>query len=187
MNIYEKLFALQSEYRSMKDSYNQYGKFKYRNFESMMATLKPLLQKYKCVILVNHQPQDTSSGVYINTTVTLYDIEGSGKVSATATVMDGDKRTRNELCNAQISGGSMSYGAKYALGFLLGVSTESDPDAFEPKQTNKDIEIRNAIKNSTTITELNGLFTNLDDEFQEAYKPLFTIRKKEILDAKKKK
>ena len=180
MNIYEKLLSLQSEFKAAKDSYNKYGNFKFRNFESMMATLKPLLQKHKCVLLVNHQPQDTSVGVYINTTVTLYDVDGGSKVSATATVCDGDKRTRNELCNAQISGGSMSYGAKYALGFLLGVSTESDPDAFEPKQPNKDKEIRDAINAATSLDELSNLFNGLEEDMQNAYRPLFSIKKKNL-------
>ena len=189
--IYQKLFHLQQEFKAAKTQKNQFGNFMYRNFEQMMDTLKPLLEKYQCIILVDHKPQDTSNGVYINTTVTLFDIEDTSEVSASSTVWDGDKRERKELCNAQISGGSMSYGAKYALGFLLGVAAEKDPDSYEPTTTPKKPQTK-AEKINSMICEIN-VCTSIE-ELQQKWnqfgkwtedkqiKDAFTARKMKVLN-----
>lgn len=179
--IYQKLFNLQKEFKAAKTQKNQFGNFMYRNFEQMMDTLKPLLDKYKCIILVDHNAQETSSGVYINTKVTLVDIEDSSTVSATSTVMDGDRRDRKELCNAQISGGSMSYGSKYALGYLLGVGTESDPDAYEPQKRNvKKTPTMTLIQQTTDKQSLMALWESLNDEEKGIFKPQFAQQKKKL-------
>lgn len=185
---------MQQEFKAAKDGYNKFGNFKFRNFENMMATLKPILEKNKCIILVDHSPIDMSTGVYINTKVTLIDIEDNSSVSATSTVWDGDKRERKELCNAQISGGAMSYGAKYALGFLLGVAAEQDPDAYEPTTNNptpkknmtKAEKIQNMICEINTCTSIEEL-QNKWNQFgkwteDKQVKDAFTARKKQILN-----
>lgn len=182
---------MQQEFKAAKTGYNKFGGFNYRNFEQMMDVLKPILAKHQCIILVDHQPQDTSTGVYINTKVTLLDIEDSSEISSTSTVWDGDKRERKELCNAQISGGSMSYGAKYALGFLLGVAAEKDPDAYEPTTTPKKTQtkaekIQNMICEINTCTSIEELqnkwnqFGKWTDDKQ--IKAAFTTRKQQILN-----
>ena len=53
MSIYEKLNRIQVELKAPKNSYNNFGKYKYRNLESILEALKPLLDKYKCVLLLN--------------------------------------------------------------------------------------------------------------------------------------
>lgn len=191
MSIYSKLFQMQQEFKAAKTGYNKFGGFNYRNFEQMMDVLKPILAKHQCIILVDHQPQDTSNGVYINTKVTLLDIEDSSEISSTSTVWDGDKRERKELCNAQISGGSMSYGAKYALGFLLGVAAEKDPDSYEPTTTPKKTQtkadkIQNMICEINTCTSIEEL-QNKWNQFgkwteDKTIKDAFTARKKQIMN-----
>lgn len=191
MSIYTKLFQMQQEFKSAKDGFNKFGNFKFRNFENMMATLKPILERNKCIILVDHSPIDMSTGVYINTKVTLIDIEDNSQVSATSTVWDGDKRERKELCNAQISGGAMSYGSKYALGFLLGVAAEQDPDAYEPNNTpaskknlskaEKIQKIICEINTCTSIDELKEKWSQLGNWTNEkTIKDAFTARKSAI-------
>ena len=193
MSVYNKLFQMQQEFKAAKTGYNKFGGFNYRNFEQMMDVLKPILAKHKCIILTDHTPQDTSNGVYINTKVTILDIEDSSEISSTSTVWDGDKRDRKELCNAQISGGSMSYGAKYALGFLLGVAAEKDPDSYEPTNTPA------PKKNMTKAEKINSMICEINtcasiDELQQKWtqfgkwtedkrvKDAFTARKKQIFN-----
>lgn len=180
--IYSKLFELQKEFKSAKTLKNNFGGgFMYRNYECMMDSLKPLLEKYKCVILVDHQPQETSAGVYICTKVTLVDIEDNSSVSATSCALDGDKRERKELCNAQISGGTLSYNAKYALGFLLGVASEKDPDSYEGEKTNqKKSPTMTLINNATDKESLMNIWNNLNEEERGIFKAIFTKRKKEL-------
>lgn len=184
MSIYNKLFQMQQEFKAAKTGYNKFGGFNYRNFEQMMDVLKPILAKHKCIILVDHTPQDTSNGVYINTKVTLLDIEDSSEISSTSTVWDGDKRERKELCNAQISGGSMSYGAKYALGFLLGVAAEKDPDSYEPTNTptpkKKDKAIMTQIKEANDKGSLMKIWDSLNEEEKQIFQPVLRNRREEL-------
>lgn len=133
--VLRSLFNLQQQFKAGKDGFNKFGGFKYRNLENMMANLKPYLETEQCIILIDHEPVDVSGVPYIRTKATLVSLKDFSEVSATACVMDGDKRTRGELCNAQISGGALSYAGKYALGFLLGLSNEEDPDAYDPSKT----------------------------------------------------
>ena len=184
---------MQQEFKAAKTGYNKLGGFNYRNFEQMMDVLKPILAKHKCIILVDHTPQDTSNGVYISTKVTILDIEDSSEISSTSTVWYSDKRYRNELCNAQISGGSMSYGANYALGFLFGVEAEKDPDSYEPTNTPA------PKKNMTKVEKINSMICEINtctsiDELQKKWtqfgkwtedkrvKDAFTARKKQIIN-----
>lgn len=193
MSVYNKLFQMQQEFKAAKTGYNKLGGFNYRNFEQMMDVLKPILAKHKCIILVDHTPQDTSNGVYISTKVTILDIEDSSEISSTSTVWYSDKRYRNELCNAQISGGSMSYGANYALGFLFGVEAEKDPDSYEPTNTPA------PKKNMTKVEKINSMICEINtctsiDELQQKWtqfgkwtedkrvKDAFTARKKQIIN-----
>lgn len=185
MSIYNKLFQMQQEFKAAKTGYNKFGGFNYRNFEQMMDVLKPILAKHQCIILVDHTPQDTSNGVYINTKVTLLDIEDSSEISSTSTVWDGDKRERKELCNAQISGGSMSYGAKYALGFLLGVAAEKDPDSYEPTNTTapkkkKGKATMTLIKEATDIESLLNIWNSLNEEEKQIFQPVLSNRREEL-------
>ena len=193
MSIYNKLFQMQQEFKAAKTGYNKFGGFNYRNFEQMMDVLKPILAKHKCIILVDHTPQDTSNGVYINTKVTLLDIEDSSEISSMSTVRDGDNRDRKELCNAQISGAALSYNAKYALGFLLGVAAEKDPDSYEPtnktapkKNMTKDGKINSMIceiSTCTSIDELQQKWTQFGKWTEDKQiKDAFTARKKQIIN-----
>lgn len=180
--IYSKLFELQREFKAAKTLKNNFGNFNYRNYECMMDTLKPLLEKQKCIIIVDHQPQETTNGVYINTKVTLIDIEDNSSVSATASALDGDKRERKELCNAQISGGTMSYNAKYALGFLLGVASESDPDSYEGEKSKKQqsAPTMTLIQQTKDKQSLMQLWDSLTEEEKNIFKPVFTQQKKKL-------
>lgn len=132
--VLRSLFNLQQQFKAGKDGFNKFGNFKYRNLESMMANLKPYLDTEQCIILIDHEPVEIANLPYIKTKATLVSLKDFSEVSATATVQDGDKRTRNELCNAQITGGALSYSGKYAVGFLLGLSNEEDPDAYDPNK-----------------------------------------------------
>lgn len=129
--VLRSLFNLQQQFKAGKDGFNRFGGFRYRNLENMLANLKPYLEQEQCIILFDHEPVEVAGQPYIRSKATLVSLKDFSEVSATTAVMDGDKRERKELCNAQISGGCTSYGGKYALSFLLGISNEEDPDAVQ--------------------------------------------------------
>ena len=55
MSLEERLNRLRSELRVGKDLYNSYGKYKYRNAESIYQAVKPLLDKYGLEVMLTHR------------------------------------------------------------------------------------------------------------------------------------
>ena len=53
MNIYEKLQVIQARLKAPKDQYNSFGKYKYRNVESIYEAVKPLLSEVKATLTVS--------------------------------------------------------------------------------------------------------------------------------------
>ena len=52
MKIHEKLLDIQTTLKAPKGQFNSFGKYKYRNCEDILESLKPLLKKNKVVLLV---------------------------------------------------------------------------------------------------------------------------------------
>ena len=135
--IKQKLFNIQQEFKSGKDNYNEFGKFKYRNLENMMSDLKPLLRKYNCIITFNDDIVNVGSANYIKSTITLIDLETEESISVNAVAKEDDNRAG--MCSGQMSGCSSSYSRKYGLCGLLAVNEEKDLDSLDnrPKQQQK--------------------------------------------------
>ena len=45
-NVYAKLLAVQEDLKAPKNKYNNFGKYNYRNLESIFEGLKPCLKKH---------------------------------------------------------------------------------------------------------------------------------------------
>lgn len=147
--IKQKLFNIQQEFKSGKDNYNEFGKFKYRNLENMMSDLKPLLRKYNCIIIFNDDIVNVGSANYIKSTITLIDLETEESISVNAVAKEDDNRAG--MCSGQMSGCSSSYSRKYGLCGLLAVNEEKDLDSLDnrPKQQQKP-----SVNNIPTIDKL---------------------------------
>lgn len=127
--IKQKLFNIQQEFKSGKNNYNEFGKFKYRNLENMMSDLKPLLRKYNCIITFNDDIVNVGSANYIKSTITLIDLETEESISVNAVAKEDDNRAG--MCSGQMSGCSSSYSRKYGLCGLLAVNEEKDLDSLD--------------------------------------------------------
>ena len=151
MNIYEKLNRIQVELKAPKDSYNNFGKYNYRTLESILEALKPLLDKYKCVLLMNDRVEvmgyrdyvdstDTGSGtilyknrVYVESTVTLVDVEadlteGDFKNRISTSAFAREDESRKGMDSSQLTGATSSYARKYALNGLFAIDDTKDSD-----------------------------------------------------------
>lgn len=128
--IYEKLAAVQMEYAAPKDNFNAFGGYAYRSFETMLDTLKPLLHKHGLVLTTTNELQECGGHVYVKSVCILTDTETGEQISSDSFAREDD--ARKGMVGAQITGGCVSYSAKYALGLLLSVGTgQRDADSMD--------------------------------------------------------
>lgn len=134
MSLEERLNRLRSELRVGKDLYNSYGKYKYRNAESIYQAVKPLLDKYKLFMHVTDEVTTHGSGeserFYIKATCTVWAYGFPGAViKSCCEVREDDSKKGMDGC--QISGSAYSYANKYCMGSMFLLDDSKDPDSNE--------------------------------------------------------
>lgn len=126
MPVIQKLAQIQSKLKAPKVEFNNFGKYNYRTCESILEAVKPLLKSTKTVILLDDEPVMVGERIYIKATATLRDTEDDSYISSTAYARESlDKKGMDQ---AQVTGAASSYARKYALGGLLAIDDNADPD-----------------------------------------------------------
>ena len=127
--IYGELSRIQQELKAPKNLYNSFGKYKYRNAEGILESVKPLLGGL--ALIINDEPVMVGERYYIKATATLTD--GDDSISAVAYAREDEFKKGMDGC--QVTGSCSSYARKYALNALLMIddSKDSDDDALSPK------------------------------------------------------
>ena len=127
--IYSELSRIQQELKAPKNLYNKFGNYNYRNAESILEAVKPLLNGL--VLLINDEPVVIGARFYIKATVTLTD----GEESVSAIAYAREDETKKGMDGCQVTGACSSYARKYALNALLMIddSKDSDDDSLSPK------------------------------------------------------
>ena len=128
MSIYETLSHIQVELKAPKNLYNSFGRYKYRNAESILEAAKPLCAKYGCTLTVSDEVILIGSRYYIKATATVQDKDGN---AASATALAREDETKKGMDGAQITGTASSYSRKYALNGLFCIDDTKDPDSDE--------------------------------------------------------
>ena len=200
-NVIKKLFTLQQQFNSKKDSYNQFGKYAYRNAEKMLDDLKPLLNSLNLVIVFEETMLETEN--WIKSTIHLIDIDTCEEFT-TECVCKVDNDVKG-MQAPQTVGAAISYLRKYLLQGLLAVSEGNiDPDCTNthgnvqiPSEAPKTIDrtdysnmtkeqkilnIKIQINDCSTIDELSALFKKIGKWSENAeIRNFFTKRKNEII------
>ena len=127
MSIYTKLASIQSELFVPKENNNSFGKYNYRSCEDILKTVKPLCQKYDCVLMISNDLENIGDRNYVKATVTLADLEQGDAITVTAHARE--EETKKGMDGSQITGASSSYARKYALAGLFCIDNEKDSDA----------------------------------------------------------
>lgn len=176
----ETLFKIQQEFKSSKNLVNDFAKFNYRNLESMLADLKPILAKYNCIITFNDDIVNVGAYNYIKSTATITSLNTNESISTTAFAREDE--TKAGMSAGQMTGCGSSYSRKYALCGLCAVNEEKDLDAFD----NRPIQPKKTTTNSKPIQTENSL------EWQEDKKDNITLltefckeKSKEVTDRTK--
>lgn len=128
MSIYETLSHIQVELKAPKNLYNSFGKYKYRNAESILEAAKPLCAKHGCTLTVSDDVVLIGDRYYIKATATVQDKDGN---AASATALAREDETKKGMDGAQITGTASSYARKYALNGLFCIDDTKDPDSDE--------------------------------------------------------
>lgn len=173
MNINEKLLAIQSELKAPKGQYNSFGKYKYRSAEDILEAVKPLLAKYKALLILTDEikvvgeeyTENTKTlRTYLSALAQFIDTESNEVISVSA--MAREPQTKTGMDASQITGTASSYARKYALNGLFCIDDTKDADTDEyHKQTTpvkpvaKSVaEYMGDIDNAETEQEINNLF-----------------------------
>lgn len=148
------LTKIQNELVAPKGNKDQAGRFRYRTAEEICAALKPLLDKYEAAVWFSDELTEISGRTYIKTTLTYRHADTIIEVPAAAAIDFNHRGMSAEQC----CGACMSYVHKYALGSLLLIDNEQDPDSLGPMPTPTP-----AAKPVTTEQRLLNLATALDE------------------------
>ena len=128
--ICKKLSEIQQKMKAPKNLYNSFGKYKYRNAESILEAFKPFEKEYGVFLILEDEIVSVGDRIYVKSTAVLSDCEQDGEIRATAYAREAaEKKGMDE---SQITGTASSYARKYALNglFLLDDAKDADTDEY---------------------------------------------------------
>lgn len=194
MNLKEKLMNIQKELKAPKNQKNSFGNYNYRSCEDILEAVKPLLDKYKCVLTIQDElvvlgesnpllyseqyydkdlkKENTRNIItgyqrfYIKSKTILSDVESDESISNEAYARE--EETKKGMDASQITGAASSYARKYALNGLFAIddTKDADTDTYQ-KQTKIDsVEKKKAtiIKNDDKKTFREQLISKCKNE-----------------------
>lgn len=127
MDICEKLMHIQNELKAPKNQFNSFGKYHYRSCEDILEGLKPLLDKYKVILIIADEIVQIGERYYVKSIATLQDTESKDFIHTAAYAREDEKKTGMDL--SQLTGSTSSYARKYALNGLFAIDDTKDSDA----------------------------------------------------------
>ena len=132
MGIYEKLLNVQLEVKARKEIRNDFGKFNYRNAEQIYEAAKPICKKHGVLLRLTDEVVEVAGKPYVKAIAEAIEVEPSGEIFAIgscgwARIPD----MKKGMDDSQLTGSSSSYARKYALGGLLLLDDNKDPDSMD--------------------------------------------------------
>lgn len=122
------LASIQTRLVARKDAFNNFGGYKYRSCESILASVKPLLAEKGLRISLSDEVVAVCERVYIKATCTIYD--GTGNVVEKTVAFAREELAKKGMDASQCTGSASSYARKYALCGMFAIDDSSvDPDA----------------------------------------------------------
>lgn len=127
----DKLRQIQEKLKAPKNLYNSFGKYNYRNAETILEAFKPYEKEFRVSLVLSDTIEEIAGRAYVKATATLYDCESDKQVSVTAYAKEAT--SKKGMDDAQITGATSSYARKYALNGLFLLDDTKDPDSDEYK------------------------------------------------------
>jgi len=134
MELRRKLTEVQNKLKVPKNLFNNFGKYNYRNCESIMEAVKPILAEAGLTLYLKDDVIEVGGRIYIKATAVLSDEDSTIEVSALAR----ESIEKKGMDESQITGTASSYARKYCLNglFLIDDTKDADTDEFHA-QTNR--------------------------------------------------
>lgn len=118
--VYKALLKVQSEITNPPNTaVNPFFKSKYAPLPEILKQVRPILNKYG-LVLIQNTGSDLSGLPFVQTI--LLDAEGGGTIESERLILQPEKKT------VQGIGSAITYGRRYQLSALLGISSEDDND-----------------------------------------------------------
>lgn len=134
----KELVEIQHSLKAPKNQYNSFGKYKYRNAEDILESVKPLLHEHGCSLTISDDIILVGDRIYVKATATITNKDG---VNHVVTAFAREEENKKGLDAAQLTGATSSYARKYALNGLFCIDDTKDADSDEvtalSKQTTK--------------------------------------------------
>ena len=164
-----KLSAIQTKIKAPKNLYNSFGKFNYRNAESILEATKPFLSSLGLYLTINDSIELIGDRFYVKATAHLEDVDSNEYIEVSAYARETDEK--KGMDGSQVTGATSSYARKYALNglFLLDDTKDADTDEYA-KATGK--EPAKEVSEAEFKAELKALWdkaSNGADGFDEWY------------------
>lgn len=133
MNVFEKLREVQTKLKVGKNKVNSFGNYNYRSCEDILEAVKPILKEVNATITIDDSIVQVGDRYYVRSCAYFRDCEDPNNfVAADAYAREAEER--RGLDPAQVTGSTSSYARKYAVGGLLLVDDQKDPDTDEFKK-----------------------------------------------------
>lgn len=153
----EELLKIQQELKAPKWQFNSFGGYKYRSCEDILSAVKPLLEKYKVVLVMKDEIVECESIVdytsnvskdgktshteyhwprfYVRAIASLYGLDGKEIMSSSAFAREDQDKPGMDV--AQVTWSSSSFARKYALCWLFAIDDGVDPDSTNKWEAEK--------------------------------------------------
>lgn len=167
LSLNAKLLAIQTELKAPKGQYNSFGKYKYRSAEDILEAVKPLLAKYKALLIltdtINVVGEEIASDnktlrTYLTATAKFIDTESDDVIVVSASARE--PQTKTGMDASQITGTASSYARKYALNGLFCIDDTKDADTDE--YHNQTTPVKPVVKKS--VEEYSKLIDDCETE-----------------------
>lgn len=157
LHFFEKLSAIQTKIKAPKNLYNSFGKYNYRNAESILESVKPFLAEYNLYLTVFDEIVMIGDRYYVKATARLADCINGGACEVSAYARETEEK--KGMDGSQVTGATSSYARKYALNglFLLDDTKDADTDEYA-KATGK-AEPKKEVDVNDLKTELKDLYS----------------------------
>ena len=128
MGINEKLMRIQTQIKAPKNLYNSFGKYYYRNAESICESVKPYLEKENVSLILVDDMVAIGNRYYLKATARLLDNENNESIEVSAFAREPEQK--KGMDESQITGTASSYARKYALNGLFLLDDTKDADEY---------------------------------------------------------
>lgn len=141
----ERFLELTSEVRVGKNTKNTYANFNYRTKPAILEAVKPIALKYGIIITTSSELIMVGEKYFVESTAYAYDTKSVELLTAKAQA-ELQPKAGTKMSEPQLTGSSDSYAGKYALGNLLGIDDNEDPDSLDNSQKTKVDNVTHATK-----------------------------------------